>query len=102
MSDKVFVDSNIWLYAFIESDSSSKSKRSTAVELIQIENICLSNQVINEVCVNLLRKSDIKESYLLDLIKSFYRRYEVVEQNMGILIQASELRQKYSLSFGTV
>jgi predicted nucleic acid-binding protein len=47
-----FIDTNIWLYAFIEGDNSAKS--ATARALIQETEPMLSTQVINEVCVNLL------------------------------------------------
>jgi predicted nucleic acid-binding protein len=50
MSDKWFVDSNIWLYAFMDSAS---NKRSKALHLIEGKGITLSTQVINEVCVNI-------------------------------------------------
>lgn len=54
MSDKVFIDSNVWLYAFMDGDS---LKHSRAVELISQPEVTLSTQVINEVCANLIRKA---------------------------------------------
>lgn len=59
----------------------------------------LSTQVINEVCVNLLRKTDFTESDIGRLITSFYEKYEVVTPNRTILLTASTLRERYSLSF---
>lgn len=92
-----FIDTNIWLYAFIETDDSVKS--ATARTLIQETEPVLSTQVINEVCVNLLRRANFTEEQVSRLIESFYEKYPVIELNRSILLTASRLRQRYSLSF---
>jgi len=92
-----FVDTNIWLYAFIESDDPTKS--AAARELIaEIEPI-VSVQVVNEVCVNLLRRAAFSEDQIGRLISSFYQRYVVVELGQPVMMEASRLRSRYSLSF---
>jgi predicted nucleic acid-binding protein len=55
MQDKIFIDSNIWLYAFMESDS---PKKKIAADLILNKDVILSTQVVNEICVNLIKKSN--------------------------------------------
>lgn len=92
-----FIDTNIWLYAFIETDDSVKS--ATARTLIQETEPVLSTQVINEVCVNLLRRANFTEEQVSRLIESFYEKYPVIELNRSVLLTASRLRQRYSLSF---
>jgi predicted nucleic acid-binding protein len=92
-----FIDTNIWLYAFIETDDSVKS--ATARTLIQETEPVLSTQVINEVCVNVLRRANFTEEQVSRLIVSFYEKYPVIELNRSILLTASRLRQRYSLSF---
>ena len=51
-----FIDTNIWLYAFIEADDTTKS--GIARTLIQESESVVSVQVINEVCVNLPRRAN--------------------------------------------
>jgi len=92
-----FVDTNIWLYAFIEGDDSVKS--ATARTLIQKTEPVISTQVINEVCVNLLRRANFTEEQIRRLVESFYEKYPVIELNKSVLLTASQLRQQYSLSF---
>lgn len=92
-----FVDSNVWLYAFVQSDEPAKS--ATAQQLIQSISPVVSTQVINEVCVNLLRKAAFTEAQITKLISSYYAKYRVVELDESTLVLASELRQRYSLSF---
>jgi len=72
-----FVDTNVWLYALIESED--KAKRKTARALILQSVPVVSTQVINEVCVNLLKKTTISEEGISQLIESFYAKYPVVE-----------------------
>ncbi|MEW6618493.1 MAG: PIN domain-containing protein [bacterium] len=92
-----FIDTNIWLYAFIEGDDSTKSGIARA--LIQETAPMLSTQVINEVCVNLLKQANFTEEQVCQLIESFYEKYVVTELNKSVLLTASQLRQQYSLSF---
>ncbi len=47
MSDKVFVDTNVLIYA-IESDGPDVHKSSTARDLLRTENVCISTQVLGE------------------------------------------------------
>ncbi len=98
--DKIcLIDSNIWLYAFIEAQNAKKSK--TAKSLIQQKDsaIVISTQIINEVCVNLVRKAHFSEEKIRELIKGFYGKYEVIGVDNEILLRASELRELHSYSF---
>ena len=92
-----FIDSNVWLYAFIEGQDEDKSR--IAKELIGNNRPTLSAQVINEVCVNLIRKTEVSEEEIRALIASFYKRYIVLELSRETLIQASRLREQYALSY---
>ncbi|MCX6045410.1 MAG: PIN domain-containing protein [Chloroflexi bacterium] len=92
-----FIDTNIWLYAFIEGDDIAKS--AMARQLIQISQPVVSTQVINEVCVNLLKRARFTEEQIQVLIESFYDKYEVIELTQAMLLGSSQLRGRYSLSF---
>jgi predicted nucleic acid-binding protein len=92
-----FVDTNIWLYAFIEGDKPEKTI--AARNLIRDCQPIVSVQVVNEVCVNLIKKAGFDEEKLRQLIDAFYEKYEVVELDQPSLLVASRLRQRYSLSF---
>ena len=96
-SKPCFVDTNIWLYAFIASQDLSKSE--IAKDLIQQGAIVISPQVINEVCVNLLKKTQVGESNIRLLINSFYSKYRVEAIDRDLLLNSSELREKWQFSF---
>ena len=92
-----FIDTNIWLYAFLDTDEADKSSRAREI-LSQTEPI-LSVQVINEICVNLIKKAGFTEEQISQLIEALYEKYPIVEMDESILLDASQLRQEYALSF---
>ena len=98
MKDKIFIDTNIWLYAFMEQDS---QKSSIAKEIINenIEQICLSTQVLNEICINLLKKANYSEEEIKSLIKNLGDVYEIYPIKVADCLKASEIRDKFYISY---
>ncbi len=98
MTDNLFIDSNIWLYSFIDS---YREKYEIAKNLIKSkeEKTVLSIQVVNEVCFNLLRKANFDESQIQELIDSFFKRYRFSRFDKDLLKKGSKLRERYFLSF---
>lgn len=94
--EPVFVDTNVWLYALL---ADVPTKQVIAAALLQRASIATSVQIVNEVCVNLKRKAQIGESDLRSLIESFFEKCLVVPLDKGLLLEASILRERYSLSF---
>lgn len=74
-SPPCLLDSNIWLYAFVEQGE--PQKQAAAKQLLEQPAAVVSTQIINEVCFNLLRKADFTEEQIRRLIYSFYLRYSV-------------------------
>jgi predicted nucleic acid-binding protein len=69
-----FIDTNIWLYAFVEGDDLRKS--ADAKSLLEASGVVIvSPQVINEVYVNLIKKAQFSERQVRQLIESFYANY---------------------------
>ena len=92
-----FFDSNAWLYSFIETQDQRKS--AVARKLIQDNVIVVSTQVINEVCLNLIKKANFDEASIGRLIVSFYLEHYVIEISKEVLLKASELRFRHRFSF---
>ncbi|MEW6286905.1 MAG: PIN domain-containing protein [Chloroflexota bacterium] len=92
-----FIDTNIWLYALLDMDEAEKSSRAREV-ITQTEPI-VSVQVINEICVNLIKKAGFTEEQISQLVEAFYEKYPIIEMDESILLDASQLRQEYALSF---
>jgi predicted nucleic acid-binding protein len=92
-----FVDSNIWLYVLITSQNKAKSAR--AQQAIQNGNLCLSTQVINEVCLNLIKKAGMAETDIQNLIESFHSKHVVALISRDVMLKASALRSRHLFSF---
>jgi len=98
-AERVFLDTNIWLYAFMQG--SETGKRDVAVRLIskKTQTTIVSHQVINEVCVNLLRKGGVSEELVKGVIHDFFSRYAPVANDEECLMRASDLRRSLSLAY---
>ena len=99
MRDKIFIDTNILVYASV-IDNSNSQKRIKALEFIsQIESkIIISTQVINEFYVSLL-KNKVSENEIQKKIMELLIKTEVSTITMKTILEGWELRKKYNLSY---
>ena len=95
-SEACFIDTNVWLYAFTDDDT---LKKEIAQTLIKGSQPVISVQVINETCVNLIKRAKFPETQIGELVESFYQKYDVIDVHKGLLLSASQLRQEYALSY---
>ncbi|MEA5579695.1 PIN domain-containing protein, partial [Anabaena sp. UHCC 0451] len=86
----IFLDSNIWIYALNQSQDIRKHQ--IANHLATQTGLYLSTQVINEVCVNLIKKGKFPENQIQNLIQGFYQIHHIIELDFNILLKASTLR----------
>lgn len=95
-AERVFIDSNIWLYALLAG--SEYAKEQTARNLVN-RSVVVSIQVVNEVCFNLREKGSLPEENIRRLIQSFHADNFVVPITQAAQLSASTLRERYSFSF---
>jgi predicted nucleic acid-binding protein len=97
-SETCFIDSNVWIYALTIQDDPTKTDQ--ANQLISAHTaIAISTQVVNEVCVNLLKKAAFTEAEIRDIAEDFFVQYTVLEIGQASIRKASFLREQYRLSF---
>ena len=94
-----FVDTNIWLYAFIVGQDAAKSAKAQVALHLHTDNIIISTQVVNEVCLNLLKKAHLPETNIKPIIESFFQRYRVAEITKDVLWKASDVRAQHKFSY---
>lgn len=95
MSVREFVDSNVWLYAFMEDSE----KSNVALQIIQRPEIVLSTQIVNEVCNNLLRKARYSEGEIQTTIANFKKRYLITTLTTETVLAGSKLRELHCFSY---
>jgi predicted nucleic acid-binding protein len=98
MNEPVFIDSNIWLYSFLRQDEEKRKAAKTLIKSCIRKFTFVSTQIINEVCFN-LKKNNVPESEIKEILTSFYSDYKVIYFTEAIMCNASDLREKYSISF---
>jgi predicted nucleic acid-binding protein len=101
MTDKVFVDTNILVYAH---DLDAGNKHGLAADIVsklwESRNGILSTQVLQEFYVTLTRKvsSTLSKLEVRKLVQK-YSNWHVVLNDPSIIFQASEIEESYNISF---
>jgi predicted nucleic acid-binding protein len=99
MTDRIFIDSNIWCYLFINDEH---EKYKIAEEFISSKTnnsiFVISYQVINEVTNKLIQKK-LKEDTIKENLQYMYKICTIQNFSKDIIMLAFTLREKYSLSF---
>jgi len=99
MTGKVFADSNIWVYLFTAGDEMKcKTADEFITENVEEDRLVVSYQVINEVCC-VLKKLKYTETEIMHFACGMISLCEVCGYSDKIIYIASELREKYPLSF---
>jgi predicted nucleic acid-binding protein len=92
---------NIWLYRFIinPNDADAIPKQQIATTVTNSPNLIISTQVINEVCVNLIRKAKFDNHQIQTLIEELAQGCDILPVSLETVQSAVTLRYQYSLSF---
>ena len=97
-ASKFFLDSNVWLHSMMEQDDQKMVAAKKLIDKLSSE-ICLTSQIVNEVCVNLRRKVAITESQIQMINGSFYMNLTVLAIDESHLLKASKIRNNGSFSY---
>ena len=95
MKDKVFIDSNIFLYAFCDKDKEKQTKASKII----LDGGAISVQVINEVSANMLKKLNFSNDAIKEFIIRCLNRYKIINVEPSTLLKAVEIRKQYNISY---
>jgi len=94
---KCFLDSNVWIYLLTDDDPAKKERAGRL--LAGIKRKVVSWQVVNEVCVNLLKKKNKTEALVSLAIELICESCEVVDFSKPLLEAGGDLRKKHGVSF---
>jgi predicted nucleic acid-binding protein len=96
MKDKIFLDSNILVYCYSNSDV---SKQTIARELATAAGVCISTQVLNETINVLYRKFSVNWSSLENLVTDFENNFFMHSLTAADVKQACRIASRYNFSF---
>jgi predicted nucleic acid-binding protein len=99
MSDRVFLDTNILLYAKIDDGTAKHIKASALLtkEIVGTE-VSISIQVINEYFVNALRKNVDKDD-IETTVRQFMNGFNLVPLTAGLIHEAIRIFKQYRFSY---
>jgi predicted nucleic acid-binding protein len=108
MKDRVFLDTNIFIYALTEPKEKNKEedlrKRAISLKLLaklfNEKNIVISIQVLNELHFNMLRKFKLDDELVINSIEENVFAIALVENlTVQTYTKASQIRKKYNISY---
>ncbi|MFH0725548.1 MAG: PIN domain-containing protein [Pseudomonadota bacterium] len=103
--DRVFIDTNIWIYGIVESnDPSEKEKRDITLSLFETmvtqNELFVSTQILNECHWNLTRKFGYTDSEVYNRIQqNIIKICKVLELTKRTYNNSFKIREKYNISF---
>jgi len=98
MSDRVFLDTNILVYALLDNDGLKHAQALKLMESLKGKFLFISTQVVNELYVALLKHS-IEEKELETKINKIIEIYNIPFTTVLTLRTGWSIRRKYKLSY---
>ena len=104
MKDKIFIDTNVFVYAYLENPNKKEDyeKHLKAKELLRsftIDDIvCISTQVCNEYYSALL-KNKIENSDIQSSLYNLVQMVNVASISKNTVLQSFEIKNRYSFSY---
>ncbi len=96
MKDKIFIDTNILLYAY----STEKNKQEIAQNIINTNNnIYISKQVVNETINILIKKFKLNIKDIINVVKELEKEFIILDFDIQTQLNALKLKQNYNLQF---
>ena len=108
MKDRVFLDTNIFIYALTEPKEKNKKedlqKRAVALKLLakffNEKDIVISVQILNELHFNMLRKFKLDDELVIKSIEENVFAIALVEDlKVQTYTKAFQIRKKYNISY---
>jgi predicted nucleic acid-binding protein len=102
MPDRVFIDSNLWIYSFVEAEEEQERRRTVIAlleELSQQSEIVVSIQVVNETHWTLQRRYHLDERQIQERIEGMIAIAETFPVTLVDYHEARNVREQYLLSF---
>ncbi len=101
MNDKIFIDTNILVYAHdLDAGIKHETANKTVSDLWEKKSAVISTQVLQEFYVTLSKKipKPLSGNTVRGIIKS-YLSWEIIVNEPKLILQASEIEESYKISF---
>ena len=96
MPDKVFLDTNVLIYAYSEDEP---NKRQRAIDCVRSAEAWISTQVLNETINVLKRKFSLSYSQIRDAVQEISKGFPIVLVSVNTIEMALNLAERYQYSY---
>lgn len=98
MTDRIFIDTNILVYAYVTTDSDKHEKTKNFLNSLQNKEVFISTQVLNEV-YSALRKNNVNEKDIVYYIEYCIDKYNILSVTLEKVKTCLAVREKYNYSY---
>jgi predicted nucleic acid-binding protein len=98
MSDRIFLDTNLWVY-FFSKDPAEKSERVQTIVEAHTETLLISTQVLGELYNVLTRKKLSPKSVVEAIVLNLVANFTVLDINTPKVTQALEIASRYGYTY---
>ena len=98
MNDKVFLDTNIIIYAYSDDEPEKQERANMILEEYESQ-ITISTQVINELSNNLFRKFKLDAEAVEAVVLELDNNFPIVDFNLQTQLKAIKIKERYKLQF---
>lgn len=101
MKDKVFVDTNLWIYLFSKSENKNDKKKNSGIKKLLREStdITVSAQVLSELSNVLLRKMNTPVDKVRSIIYQITETIEIKSVDEKDISYALDIVERYKISW---
>ena len=96
MPDKVFLDTNVLIYAYSEDEP---NKRQRAIDCVRSAEAWISTQVLNETINVLKRKFSLSYSQIREAVQELSEGFPIVLVSVNTIEMALNLAERYQYSY---
>ena len=98
MSVKIFVDTNIWVYAYLEIENDSKHQKANLFVEQAIQPLVISTQVLHEYYSTML-KNNMADEWIQTNIEAMIEYCDVQLITLSIIRLAHRIKIRYRFSY---
>jgi len=95
-ADKIFIDTNVLIYAFT---SDEPDKQEITIKLIENCQPVVSTQVLREFSNVLLKKGNVSNETIKETISEITAITSVVDEDVSLILHAIDINARYKFSF---
>ena len=96
MKDKVFLDTNVFIYAYSKTEPNN---RGIALDLLSLEEVLISTQIVNEFVWVMYRKFKVDRQKLQIITNKILETFEVTLIDLGTIRKALNIFANYNFSY---